>query len=91
MWIRTYIGQYVNSDQCTAFFVVSSKANAGAVIMTSVIDDPRPTTVAQFNTKEEAQLYLDKMIKAFGKRVFEVNMADWNYSGHKKDLDTPHA
>lgn len=85
MWIRTYKGGYVNSDKCTSFYVVDSHKGDGCVIQAKVENEERPFTIAEFNNREDARLYLDRMMKSTCVRIFEVDMAEWNYTGHKKD------
>ena len=84
MWIRTYNGTYINSDRIFTTYLADSKYE-GCVIGAKVDNDSRPVTIAEFNTREDGQLFLDRMMKACGIRIFEVDKADWNYTGHKKD------
>ena len=82
MWIRTTTGNYVNSELVQKFTVSVSKLG-GYNIAAQVINDVE--FLAVFQNKEDARKYLDRMMKVVGGRVFEVDMEDWNYTGHKKD------
>ncbi len=84
MWIKTCQGIYLNSDLINEFFIAPSKIE-GYVISAIKNSETRPRVVAEFNTKEESQNYLDRLMKGIGNRIWEVSMADWNYTGHKKD------
>jgi len=57
MWIRTGVGNYVNSDNVFTFCIQQLKS--GDIALTAM--------------------------KVVGGRVFEVDMAEWNYTGHKKN------
>ena len=83
MWIRTGVGNYVNSDNVFTFCIQQLKS--GDIALTATTASDEFSTLAIFHSKEDAQKYLDRMMKVVGGRVFEVSMEEWNYSGHKKD------
>ena len=83
MWIKTRIGSYVNSDNVFEFKICQLKS--GDIALTAITTSDEFSTLAIFSNKEDAQKYLDRMMKVVGGRVFEVDMSEWNYSGHKKD------
>ena len=83
MWIKTTLGDYVNSDHVFEFKICMLKS--GDIALTAITASDEFSTLAIFHSKEDAQKYLDRMMKVVGGRVFEVSMEEWNYSGHKKD------
>lgn len=83
MWIKTSMGDYVNSDNVFEFKTCVLKS--GDVALTATTASDEFSTLAIFHSKEDARKYLNRLMKVVGGRVFEVSMEDWNYTGHKKD------
>ncbi|MBQ7705365.1 MAG: hypothetical protein IJT73_08080 [Selenomonadaceae bacterium] len=84
MWIKTCEGVYLNSDLLNEIYIAPSKIE-GYIISAIKNSESRPRLIAEFNAKEDAQNYLDRMMKGLGTRIWEIDMGDWNYTGHKKD------
>ena len=83
MWIKTYTGLYLNMQYIDGLYVRPSKIGEGYAIMAGMQNEDN-STIALFGSITDAKDYLDKLIKFSNERVFEVNMKDWNYTGHKK-------
>jgi len=84
MWIKTTLGDYINTD-CVFQFRTTELKSGEVTIAAKTINNESYRHVAYFSTRGDAQLYLDRMMKIIAPNVFEVNMNDWNYTGHKKD------
>ena len=83
MWIRNEIGNYINADN--VYDIKISPLKSGDVGIRVGFSGTEYNYIAMFNTKEEAQEYLDRMMKVVGEKIWEVNKEDWEYTGHKKD------
>lgn len=86
MWIRTTLGEYLNVDNLFKLQITELKSGDFAITANSIAD--AYATLAIFRSREDAQKYLDRMMKAFGEKIFEVSMEDWNYAGHAKTTKT---
>lgn len=82
MLIRTTIGNYIHWENVTS--IIITELPSGDYSVTAFYTGGF-SSIAMFHNKAEAQEFLDKFVKNFGERVIVADMAEWNYTGHKKD------
>lgn len=86
MWIRTYTGAYINTAFATMFYTSESRLHEGEwSAMVRLRGADKSVALAVFNTNEDAQNFIDKLMGVTGERKYKVDMSEWNYTGHKKD------